>query len=127
MNRQLAQDPAVEDRIAGRIPMRRMGTPEEMAAAGGVDQPGVEARELDGALGKAEQRRGTTLLHLDVAEALDAQVVGDLDAIGAVLEVNDPVVPERDQVEAEDVGGGGAPKSVSSSAPPDSLAPPPPA
>ena len=32
MNRQLAQDPGAEDRIAGRIPMRRMGTPEEMAA-----------------------------------------------------------------------------------------------
>ena len=32
MNKQLARDPGSEDRIAGRIPMRRMGTPEEMAA-----------------------------------------------------------------------------------------------
>ena len=36
---------------------------------------------------------------LDIAEALDAQVVGDLDAIGAVLERDDPIVAERDQVE----------------------------
>jgi len=32
MNKRLARDPGAEERIARRIPMRRMGTPEEMAA-----------------------------------------------------------------------------------------------